>query len=72
MNELDMARVEMVIELNNEFVIAIKKIVKTHGDDPRLAHIIASAFTMSIGQIDKLSPGFNDFMIVMLKDEHGG
>lgn len=71
MNELDMARVETVMELNNEFVTAIKKIVKSHGDDPRLAHIIASAYTMSINQIDSLSPGFNKFMIAMLTNEHG-
>ena len=69
MNELDMTRVETIVELNDAFNKAIVDITKMHGDDPRLPHMIASAYTMSINQIDKLSPGFTGFMIKMLEDK---
>jgi len=71
MNELDMMRGETIVELSNEIILAVKKILLSHGPDPQLVTILAAAMTMSINEIAKQSPGFDKFMVEMLENEDG-
>ena len=71
MNELELARVETVIEMKNEILKAIHKVGMNHGEnDPEMDSIIASAYTMSITSINKIYPEFVEFMIQMLELEN--
>ena len=70
MNEVQMARAETIVELSCSINDAIVEISKRHGNDPHLSAIVASALAMSINSIDKLSPGFNTFMVKMLEHEN--
>jgi len=70
-NELELARVETVIEMKNEILKAIHKVGMNHGEnDPEMDSIIASAYTMSITSINKIYPEFVEFMIQMLELEN--
>jgi hypothetical protein len=69
MNELDRARLDTILEINDGFMDYIMKITKTHGEDPELVAILASAFTLSINQIDKIAPGFVKYMVQMLEPQ---
>jgi hypothetical protein len=69
MNELDMMRGETIVELSNEIITSVKKILLSHGPDPQLVAILAAGYTMSINEIEKQSPGFSKFMVKMLEKE---
>ena len=71
MNELEMARAETITELSNEFIKSMKKILLSHGPDPQLISILVAAYTMSIKEVEKQSPGFTHFMAKMLESEDG-
>ena len=69
-NELELTRVETVVELKNEILKTIHRVGMAHGEnDPEIDSIIASAYTMSILSIAKIYPDFVEFMIQMLELE---
>lgn len=67
MDELQRARLESIIELSNDMLACIIDQAKTHGDDPYLAQIIGSAMVLTIRDINKISPGFDNFMYRMME-----
>ena len=70
MSELNAARVEAVMDMRREILLAIHGVVKVHGEnDPELDSIMASALTMVIESLEYLNPNFVEFMIGMLERE---
>jgi len=69
MDELHQARIESIIELSNDIMQAIIKNAKIHGDDPNLGHIVSSAITLAIRDLNRLAPGFTELMYRMLEHE---
>ena len=70
MSELNMARIEAVMEMRREILLAMHKVVKVHGEnDPELDSIMATALTMVIQSLEYLNPHFVEFMINMLEKE---
>lgn len=70
MNELERSRVDAILEINEGIIVHINNIFKMHGEDPELSSILSAAFALSINQIDKISPGFTNFMIQLLSVEN--
>lgn len=69
MNELEMARIETIMELSDAFIKTTSDIATTYGDDPELAAILAAAYTMSIKRIEIVCPGFSNYVCTLLEDE---
>jgi len=63
------ARAESIVELANDIVDAVLKTSKTHGEDPHLSHIIVSGFTLAAQDLDRVAPGFTEFLVGMLKED---
>jgi hypothetical protein len=70
MDDINRARLETVLELNNEFIKCIKDVLNRHGNDPELSSILAAAFTTSICQVDAVCEGFKKYMIFMLEKDY--
>lgn len=67
MDEITKARVESIVELSDALINETLKCTDRHGfNDPYLAHITLSAYTMAINRIDSVAPGFRDHMVQML------
>lgn len=70
MNELEYARIETIIEMHKELLKATHKIGMNHGEnDPEIDAIIAASYTAAIKSLQKVYPGFIEFMILMLEKE---
>jgi hypothetical protein len=69
MDEMTRARVESVVEMSSDIIEAITKNAKVHGADPSLGHIVSSALTLTIRDLNKIAPGFTDHMKSMLEAE---
>lgn len=70
MDELTRARIETIVTMSDDILMAILKNGEVHGlNDPNMAHIVSSALTMVIRDIDRLGPGFTKLMIKMLQAE---
>jgi hypothetical protein len=69
MDDLMQARAESIVELANDIVDAVLKTAKTHGEDPHLSHIIVSGFTLAAQDLDRVAPGFTEFLVGMLKED---
>jgi hypothetical protein len=69
MDEMTRARVESIIEMSRDIMGAIIENSKKHGDDPNLGHIVSSALTLSIRDLNKIAPGFTELMRRMLEAE---
>ena len=69
MDELLQTRLQTINDLNRALNEQTAELCMIHGDnDPHMVHIVASAFTMSIKDIDGLAPGFKNLMRKMLED----
>jgi hypothetical protein len=69
MDELTQARVNTIVDISDALIEQTVNLIEIHGkNDPHNFHILASAYTMTINRIDKISPGFKQFMHQMLKD----
>jgi hypothetical protein len=69
MDDLMHARAQSIVELANDIVDAVLKTAKTHGEDPHLSHIIVSGFTLAAQDLDRVAPGFTEFLVGMLKED---
>lgn len=67
MDELFQARIDTVTELSEEYLNATARILKIHGSDPLQAQIVTAALTRVILTLDKITPGFSEVMIEMIK-----
>lgn len=71
MDELLHTRLETIVAMSNAINEAIVKSGETHGvNDPHMGHIVSSAITLSIRDLNRLSPGFAELMKHMLEAEH--
>lgn len=71
MDELMQARVNTIVEMSDSLIEQSVKAIEIHGgNDPHNFHILASAYTMTINRIDRISPGFKEFMYRMLQDRN--
>ena len=67
MNEMQQARIDTILELEQALVKAVVDIMKIHGNDPTAVAIILAAYAGSIKRIDTFIPSFSNSMIEMLK-----
>lgn len=67
MDELFQARIDTVTELSEEYLNATARILKIHGSDLLQAQIVTAALTRVILTLDKITPGFSEVMIEMIK-----
>lgn len=62
MNELEMDRIETIMELSDAFIKATSDIATTYGD-------VAAAYTMSIKRIEIVCPGFSEYICMLLENK---
>ena len=67
MNEMQQARIDTILELEQALVKSVVDIMKIHGNDPTAVSIILAAYAGSIKKIDTCIPSFSNSMIEMLK-----
>lgn len=71
MDELTQSRVDTIVEMSDALIEQTVKAIEVHGEnDPHNFHILASAYTMTINRIDRVNPGFKEFMYKMLEDRN--
>ena len=61
-NELEMDRIETIMELSDAFIKATSDIATTYGD-------VAAAYTMSIKRIEIVCPGFSEYICMLLENK---
>ena len=72
MDELLNSRLETIVELSDLMIEQTIKSMEIHGiNDPYGIHILASSYTMTINRLDKVVPGFRDFMYKMIESRSG-
>jgi hypothetical protein len=70
MDELHQARLDTIVELSNALLKTTQEILLVHGNDPKLEALLSSGYTLAIRQLNKISPGFREYMIAMLEADN--